>query len=248
MTDWLFVSSTGELAALMIIILLASIVRGAIGFGFSALVVASCSFWLPPASCIMLVALLEMAASVQMFKDIKGDIHYRLLLPLVLGGLSVMIGLALLTRIAPLHLQLLMGVYLATIALINLLDLKFKPSPGMARLTFVGFMAGIINGISAMGGIFIATFLNGSRMPVKDIRATMVIYFFISEIAFMIGAYINDLFSQEIFLTAAVSLIPMAIGIQMGTRLFKQLPEALLRRGVLIALVIISVLGLLKYL
>jgi len=247
MTDWLFVSGTGELAALMIIILLASIVRGAIGFGFSALVVASCSFWLPPASCIMLVALLEMAASVQMFKGIKGDIEYRLLLPLVFGGLSILIGLALLTRIAPLHLQLLMGAYLVTIALVNLLDIKFKPDPGLTRLTVVGFMAGLIGGLTAMGGLFIATFLNGSRMPIKDIRATMAIYFFLSEIVFLVGAYINDLYSQEIFLTTAISLIPMAIGIQLGTRLFKQLPEAVLRRGVLIALVVISMLGLLKY-
>lgn len=249
MTDWLFVSSIGEFAGLMLIVFIASIVRGAIGFAFSALVVASSSFWLPPIAVIAMVVVLEIIASILMLKSVRGDIDYRLLTPLAIAGIpSALLGVTLLTRIEPFSLQLMMGGYLITIVLVSLFDMKFRPAPNTVRLSIVGFIAGFYNGLAGIGGIFIATFLNGSRISVKDIRATMVIYFFICEAAFFLGAYLNAVYTPEIFLTAAVAILPMIIGIQIGTHFFTRLPEKVLRRMVLIALLLVSLFGLLKYL
>lgn len=249
MANWLFVSSSGELVGLIIIILLASIVRGAIGFGFSALVVASSSFWLPPVAVIAMVVILEIIASLAMLPGIRGDINYRLLTPLTLGTIpSLLAGVTLLTIIEPFYLQLIMGTYLCTIALVSLLDIKLKSDPNVFRLSIVGVVSGFYNGLAGIGGIFIATFLNSSQITVKGIRATMVVYFLMSEAIFLLGAYLNNVYSREIILTAVVAIIPMIIGIQIGTHLFKHLSERVLRRSVLMALVVISVIGLLKYL
>lgn len=229
--------------------LIASIVRGAIGFAFSALVVASSSFWLPPVAVIGMVVILEVIASVIMLKSVRGDIDYRLLKPLAIAGLpSALLGVTLLTRIEPLTLQLMMGGYLITIVLVSLFDVKFRPAPDTKRLSAVGFIAGFYNGLAGIGGIFIATFLNGSRISVRDIRATMVVYFFLCEAAFFLGAYLNDVYTREIFLTTAVAIPPMIIGIQIGTHFFTRLPEKVLRKMVLIALLVVSLLGLFKYL
>lgn len=249
MSDWLFTSTLPELGGLLLIVLLASVIRGAIGFGFSALVVASSSFWLPPVAVVALVVLLEVAASLLMFRGIRGDIDYRLLLPLTLGGLpGALIGVTILANIQPFWLQLLMGSYLTIIVLVSLLDLKFAPDPARIRLSGVGAIAGFYNGLAGMGGIFIATFLNGARMSVKNIRATLVVYFFLSEATFLIGAYLNDVYTPDIFFTALATSVPMVIGIQLGTHFFNRLPEMLLRKLVLVVLLIVSVLGLLKYL
>lgn len=249
MTDWLFISSTGELAGLMLVVFIAAVIRGAIGFAFSAVVVASSSFWLPPVAVIAMVVILEVIASVIMLKSVRGDIDYRLLKPLAIAGLpSALLGVTLLARIEPFYLQLMMGGYLITIVLVSLFDVKFRPAPNTARLSIVGFIAGFYNGLAGIGGIFIATFLNSSRISVKDIRATMVVYFFLCEAVFFLGAYLNNVYTREIFLTALVAIVPMVIGIQVGTHFFTRLPEKVLRRMVLIALLVVSLLGLLKYL
>ena len=59
MESWFFADSVPALLGLMFVVALAGIVRGAIGFGFSALVVAGSSLWLPPVNVIIMVVLLE---------------------------------------------------------------------------------------------------------------------------------------------------------------------------------------------
>lgn len=245
--DQLFLSSPVELMMLLLIIFLASIVRGAIGFGFSALLVASTSFWLPPVSVVTMTVVLEVVASLIMMRNVKTDIQYRLLIPLASGtALASMFGVYLLSIIHTDLLQLLIASYLTVICVLSLIQFRFKPEPSTIRLAIVGSLAGLFNGLAAIGGVLIALFLTGSGITVSRIRATMVIYFFISEAAFMAGALLSDVYSKEIFYTSLIAIPVMFVGIHYGTRLFNYLPEARLRRMVLVALILISGIGLIK--
>ncbi|MGB1310899.1 MAG: TSUP family transporter, partial [Leucothrix sp.] len=98
--SYLFVTTPLALCLLFLIVFLASIVRGAIGFGFSAIVVASTSFWLPPISAVCLTVILEVIASLVMFRGVQNDVDYSLLLPLSIGTLAAsIIGVTLLAVI-----------------------------------------------------------------------------------------------------------------------------------------------------
>lgn len=245
--DRLFLTSLTELLILLLIILAASIVRGAIGFGFSALLVASTSFWLPPVSVVTMTVVLEVVASLMMLRNVKTDIQYPLLIPLATGtALASMFGVYFLSTIDPNLLQVLIAGYLSVICALSLIQFRFKPEPSVIRLAIVGSLAGLFNGLAAMGGVLIALFLTGSGISVSKIRATMVIYFLISEAAFMVAACFNAMYTREIFYTSLLALPVMFIGIHYGTRLFNFLPEAKLRRMVLVALILISGIGLIK--
>lgn len=245
--NYLFVSTPLQLTVLFLIVFIASIVRGAIGFGFSAIVVASTSFWLPPIAAVCLTVILEVIASVIMFRGVQNDVDYKLLLPLSIGTLlASIIGVSILAVINPELLQILIAIYLATICVLSLIKLKLKPNPSTLRAGIAGAMTGVINGMSAMGGLFVAFFMTGSNIPVAKIRATMVVYFLVIEFAFLSSAFINDIYTMQIFWTSIAVTPAMFIGVALGTKLFNRLPEEKLKQMILYSLILLSAVGLLK--
>lgn len=243
----MFTGNLWELLGLALVVLTAGIVRGAIGFGFSALVVAACSFWLPPVAVVGLVVILEIVASVLMWKGIREDVKREVLAPLLIGGVpTILLGVWLLSWVAANVMQVIIACYLIVVALVSLADIKLKPDPGAGRIAVVGGIAGLYNGFAGSGGVFIAMFLNASRVTVRDLRATMTVYFLLCEAVFLVGALWNGIYSLPVLLTTLMAVVPMWVGIWLGMGLFKRLPEVLLRRGVLVALLVLPVLGLLK--
>jgi uncharacterized membrane protein YfcA len=182
-----------------------------------------------------------------MFRGIKNDIEYKLLLPLSIGTLMAsIIGVSILAVINPNLLQILIALYLVTICILTLIKLQLTPNPSTMRVGLAGAMTGIINGMSAMGGLFVAFFLTGSNIAPTKIRATMVVYFLVIEFAFLSSAFINDIYTMKIFWTSLAATPAMFIGVLLGTKIFRQLPELKLKQLILYSLIILSIVGLVK--
>jgi len=182
-----------------------------------------------------------------MFRGVQNDIDYKLLLPLSIGTLSAsIIGVSILAVIDPKLLQILLTIYLATICVLSLIKLQLRPNPSTLRVGIAGAMTGIINGMSAMGGLFVAFFMTGSNIPVTKIRATMVVYFLVIEFAFLSSAFFNDIYTMQIFWTSIAVTPAMFIGVALGTKLFNRLPEERLKQMILYSLILLSSIGLLK--
>ena len=243
----LFITTPLELFLLILVVFLASIVRGAIGFGFSAIVVASTSFWLPPISAVCLTVVLEVIASVVMFKGVQSDVDYKLLLPLSIGTLAAsMVGVSILAIINPDLLQILIASYLTLICYATIKKIQLKTNPSTLRCGVAGALTGIINGMSAMGGVFVVFFMTGSNISATKIRATMVVYFLVIEFAFVTSALINQIYTMKIFWTSLVVSPALFIGVLVGTKLFNKLPEARLKQIILYSLIVLSIVGLVK--
>jgi len=245
--DYLFIDNIGQLSLLALIVFVAGIVRGCIGFAFSALVVASTSLWLDVKYTVIMVIFMEVMASLFMLKNVKAEIDYPLLKIITIGSvIASFFGVWVLANIHPDWHQVLMSIYLLIIALISLFKFEFKKPATKFRLYMTGLIAGFYNGMAGLGGIFVASMLSSSRYPIKNIRATMVVYFFMIEVAFFIGAYINGLVSKEVVITSFLLSIPMLLGIVVGAKMFTALPEAILKELVLFTLLVLSIAGLVK--
>ena len=245
--DYLFVDSASQLLWLILIVFLAGIVRGCIGFAFSALVVASTSLWLDVKFTVIMVIFMEVIASLFMLKNVKTEIDYQLLKILTIGSvIASFFGVWILANIPADSHQILISIYLLIVALVSLFKFEFKKPATKVRLYMTGFIAGFYNGLAGIGGIFIASMLTSSRYPIKHVRATMVVYFFMIEFAFFIGAYINDLVTKEVVITSFLLCTPMLFGIFLGAKLFTSLPEKKLKQIVLVTLLVLSIAGLIK--
>ena len=71
----------------VICIIVAALIRGYSGFGFSALTVTSLALILPPIEIIPLVFLLEIAASIHMLPMVWREVDWKILRWLILGNL-----------------------------------------------------------------------------------------------------------------------------------------------------------------
>ena len=249
LAEYLFVDSYSQLALLAAVVFLAAIVRGCIGFGFSALVVASTSFWLEVKYIVVMVILMEIIASLFMLRNVKLDVDFKILKALAITAIiGNIVGVLLLANLNPAIHQVLISVYLLFIVIFSLSRFTFKKPVTQLRLNAAGLFAGLYDGMAAIGGIFLASILTSSSFPVRTIRATAVVYFFIVEPTFFVSAYFNGLLNQEIFYTTAVLILPMLIGTIYGSKLFIILSEKALKRIVLIALSCLSIIGLIKVL
>ena len=74
-------------AAALVIIFLAAIVRGYSGFGFSLIAITGLALIYPVSSIVPAIFLMEIAATIHMLPSIWKDIHWRSLLPLIIGCL-----------------------------------------------------------------------------------------------------------------------------------------------------------------
>jgi len=245
--DYLFVDTSVEFLCLALIVFIGGIVRGCIGFGFSALVVASTILWLDVKYTVVMMVFLETVASLFMFNKVKQEIKYDLLKMIVItGGIASFLGVWVLVNIDPVWHQWLLSIYLMFVALVSLFQYEFKKPVNNTRLNITGFIAGFYNGLAASGGIFIALMLVSSKFKIKNIRSTIVLYFFITEAVFFVAAYINDLVTKEVVITSLVLCIPMLIGIFFGSKLFASLSENILKQIVLFALLLFAIAGLVK--
>ena len=75
--------SSNEMLGLSSIVLVASVIRGYAGFGFSAIVVAGASLFLPTREVVPLVLLLEIVASLQMATQVWQHVNWRMVLSIL---------------------------------------------------------------------------------------------------------------------------------------------------------------------
>ncbi len=108
----------------------------------------------------------------------------------------------------------------------------------------MGLFAGLCNGAAAVGGL--PTFLASVRLNMQQLRATLVLFFFGADLILILSVSAHDLYHQSLVIYSAMMVLPMALGIQIGTVFFHKLNEKSLRRAVILLLLLLSVTGIVR--
>jgi uncharacterized membrane protein YfcA len=240
-------ASAPRLAYAMAVVLLAGIVRGFAGFGFSALTVAGMSLFFSPAQVVPAVFVLEVLASISMLRAVWRDIDWDWLKPLLLGNaVAIPLGVWMLAVIAeaPLRAAVSLVILTAAILLLTGFHPPWKDSPALRLST--GFVSGVLNGLAAIGGMAVAVMLFATTIAGAAARATLVALFFATDLYSLAWAGWHGLLDAKLLVWAAWLAIPMLLGIAIGSRHFLKVDEAGFRRGVLRVLAAIAALGLVR--
>lgn len=130
-------------------------VSGLTGFGTG---LAALAFWLHvvgPTLAAPLVIVCSVVAQVQTLPRIWRDLDWKLLLPLVIGGLlGVPIGAQLLTRIDPVAFKTAIGIVLICYSAFMLVSKRQLGTAWGGRVAdgLVGIVAGILGGLAGLSG------------------------------------------------------------------------------------------------
>ena len=229
------------------VILLASLVRGFSGFGFSASSISLLSFILPPKEIVPIILLLEIIASFLMVPSIWQKINWKFVVSLLFGVLiGTPIGVYLLSILEPRITHLIISLTVLIFAFFLLKGYKNKKLNHNLSKFFVGGIAGTVNGFGTLAGLPIALYFLIIAAEPAVIRASLAALFFFTDFYALILAYLNNILNPTVFYRTLPLILIVPFGVFFGTKLFSGSSKESYKKYVLYFLIIISIFGLIR--
>lgn len=239
--------ATPTMTIAAVVILSASVVRGFSGFGLTALIMAGLTPFIPPVALIPLCHLLEFMASTVMLRSGLKKADKRIALGLAAGSvLGLPLGLAITLAASEELSQLMALLAIVILAILQLTNRVPACLDSRWGLYLSGLTSGIITGICGAGGMVVALYVLALNRPAAQIRATIVLYLFITF--FTTGTWL--LFAGLMDLTAlkrGLMFAPLVIaGAILGSLLFMPRLEPWYKRICLFLLLGLAASGLMR--
>jgi len=229
--------SSLELPLFLVATFAGALVAGLSGFAFG---LVAASIWLciltPLQTATLIVAFGLIVQGYSVWK-LRSSLDWKKLAPFVLGAaLGVPVGVGILTWANPAHVRIGVGAFLVLYSLYALFRPAIEPvkAGGAAADAGVGFLNGMLGGITGLAGILV-TIWCGLRGWPKDVQRTVfqpvaVATFLMS--ALWIGA--RGAITADTIKLFLIGLPALLAGTWLGLRLFGRLNEAAFRKLVLV--------------
>ncbi len=219
-----------------------ALIAGLSGFAFGLVAASIWLYILSPLQTATLIIAFGLIAQGYSVWKLRRALDLQKLWPFVLGAaLGVPVGVSILTWANPTHVRIGVGVFLVLYSLYALFRPAIKPiaAGGAAADAGVGFLNGVLGGITGLAGILV-TLWCGLRGWPKDAQRTVfqpvaVATFLMS--ALWIGA--KGAITPDIIKLFLIGLPALFAGTWLGLKLYGRLDEAAFRKVVL-ALLLLS--------
>ena len=234
--------ATFELPLFLLATFAGAFVAGLSGFAFG---LVAASLWLyvltPLQSATLIVGFGLLVQGYSVWK-LRGALNWRKLVPFIVGAIfGVPTGVVLLTWSDPRNVRIAVGIFLVAYSLYAFFRPNLKPvsAGGDAADAGVGFMNGVLGGLTGLAGILV-TIWCGLRGWPKEVQRTIfqpvaVVVFLLS--ALWLGA--KGTITAETVKLFVMGLPCVIVGTWLGLKLFGRVDEAMFRKIVL-ALLLIS--------
>jgi uncharacterized membrane protein YfcA len=221
--------------------LVAGGVKGVIGLGLPtiSLAVLTAAIGLHPAMALMLAP----SFVTNVWQAVVGGnfkaIIARIWPFLTMATVTIWFGAAALTRIDVSYLSALLGALLVAYALVGLGGTRFRMSESRER--WAGPLFGAINGIlTGMTGSFAVPgipYLQALGLPRDLLVQAMGMLFTASTVALAVSLGGKHMLTVELGAISAAAVIPACIGMIIGRRARRKIPETMFRRIFYLALI-----------
>jgi hypothetical protein len=226
------------------VFLLAGLVKGVVGFGLPtvSLALLTVAFGLPQAMALMLVP----AFVANVWQALAGGgalaVLRRIWPFLLTAAVTVWLGALALTRVDVHLLSALLGLLLVIYSGVSLAGLRLSLTA--RQEVWAGPLIGAVNGVlTGMTGSFVVPgvlFLQAIGLPRDMLIQAMGMLFFASTLALAVALGGNGFLSIELGGLSAVALVPTLLGMGLGQRLRRNLPEARFRQVFFAALLLLG--------
>ncbi|MFL6838937.1 MAG: sulfite exporter TauE/SafE family protein [Bradyrhizobium sp.] len=230
-----------ELALFLFATFAGALVAGLSGFAFGLIAASIWLYILNPVQTATLIIVFGLIVQGYSVWKLRRALEWKKLWPFLLGAtLGVPIGVTILTWANPAHVRMGVGAFLVLYSLYALFRPAIPPvkAGGAAADAGVGFLNGVLGGITGLAGILV-TIWCGLRGWPKDVQRTVfqpvaVAIFLMS--ALWIGAKgVITADTVKLFVTGLPALLA---GTWLGLKLFGRLDEAAFRKVVLVLLLL----------
>src|SRR3989440_7379541 len=226
-----------ELPIFLIATFAGALVAGLSGFAFGLVAASIWLYILTPLQTATLIVAFGLIVQSYSVWNLRRSLDWKKLAPFILGAaLGVPVGVGILTWANPAHVRIGVGAFLVLYSLYALFRPAIAPveAGGAAADAGVGFLNGMLGGITGLAGILV-TIWCGLRGWPKDVQRTVfqpvaVATFLMS--ALWIGA--RGAITADTIKLFLIGLPALLAGTWLGLRLFGRLNEAAFRKLVLV--------------
>ena len=214
---------------------LGAFVQGATGFGSGLLINA---FWLhimEPTHAIPLNVVTSLFISgVPIYKLRKKLDFSKLKQFAIFGVVGIPIGMYLLVISDPSKLKFSIGILLVIYAVLMLKISSFSINVNNKSINnLVGFISGIIGGLTALLGIIPVAWFSVQRLPKNTKRGTYEPFIFITSIAAIISFAFVGLYKIEMIFDLLKIIPALLVGSWLGIKIYNKINDNLFRKVVL---------------
>jgi uncharacterized membrane protein YfcA len=237
--------TTFELPLFLLATFAGAVVAGLSGFAFGLVVSAIWLYILTPVQTAALIIAFGLIVQGYSVWKLRGALDWRRLWPFVAGAaLGVPVGVGILTGASPAHVRMAVGAFLVVYSLYALLRpaIPVVKAGGAAADAGVGFLNGVLGGITGLAGILV-TIWCGLRGWPKDAQRTVfqpVAVAIFAMSALWIG--VKGAITPDIIKLFLIGLPALFAGTWLGLKIYGCIDEASFRKIVLALLLVSGVL------
>ncbi len=221
---------------------LGGVVRGFTGAGSGLIMIPLMSLVYWPPQAMTIAILIGVAGAVQLVPQTSRHVRWRDVGPMT-GAAAVAIpaGTAFLFMADPAVIRRVMGAVVLLTSLVLLSGWTYRGPRTPATSAVAGAAAGLINGSVGAGSVIPTLYFVASREPAVVLRAniftTVTLFLVITAAALAFRGTVT----VEVVTIAAALLVPYALTIWVGSRLFRRATERAYRLAVLWLLAAIGI-------
>ena len=232
---------------LVIIILIASIIRGFNGFGFSATCISGFSFILPAIEIVPIILILEVIISIFMIPYIRNKIDWNFVMIILIGIIvGSPIGLFFLKFLPAEITHFLICLIIIFFSILLMRGYSNQNINNNFAKISTGFIAGTINGLSLLGGMPVALYLLVINIQPAIIRGSLAALFFLTDTYAFILSYFAGIVDMVTIYRTLPLIILLPIGVYIGDKFFTKAKEKTYRKAVLYFLIVVSFFGIFR--
>jgi hypothetical protein len=219
------------LSGLILAAAAAGAARGFSGFGAALIFMPPAAALVGPQTAAATLLITDLLMSSPMIPQALPYVSKREIALLTLGAVPALpLGAWALRVLDPLVLRWIIVLLAATMLLLLMSGWRYRGRPHGLLTTLVGALSGLGSGIAQIGGPPVVAYLLGGSSNARALRATTVIYFFVSGLIAGVSFYVARLFTQEVLFAVLAAAPSYGLGLVAGSRMFGIASEATFRR------------------
>ena len=235
---------TAKTAIAVGLVAFAGVLRGFSGFGSAMVLAPTLAALYPLTQAVPLVILLEVALSFQLLPGAVRIVQWReigVMTAAALPGLGA--GAWLLTAVPGFTLRLAISVLIVVFLALIAMNVRRRGAKKISGLAGAGLLSGVANGASGVGGPPIVLYYLAGDDGSAVLRATVICYFFIIDVASAAIYGAQGLLTREVWWLALLCLPASVAGVWLGSRWFDGASEQLYRRVAYGIIAAVALLG-----
>lgn len=237
-----------ELFWIIIILLIASLVKGISGFGFALIALPPLMIWYTPKEIIPALLICNLFSSILIVLQKKDRklINKQFKALIIYGAIFTVFGVIALKYLPEHLLLLILSIFLIVLSVLSILGIKYAIRITNRSCKIAGAFLGLITGSISISGPPMALFLNAANVDNQEFREIFSWYSIVTSIVALAGYLALGILTIKLLEMTCLFLPILFIGSYFGKKINYTIPSIAFKKGVLIITLVSSILLLMK--